>query len=210
MESGPEIFSNDVDLVMQYLRGEYCYYLNSEDKHDPELPMVTTKAHGGTMILWKHNLDPFINVHPVSTTAFLPIIFNPPNNPTSIHICIYLPTSGKEAQFMEEISSLSSVIGDILLLYPGAPIFLRGDFNVSDKNKNRTALLAYLCQQYELQQAQIHHPTYHHFLGNGSSDSYLDKLLYSNSLAVKETLVKIICKLTNPLVESHHDIIVSS
>lgn len=208
--SEPQIFSSDVDLVMQYLRGDYCFSLNSEDKHDQELPLVTSKAHGGTMILWKQKFDPFIDVHPVSTTSFLPIIFNPPNNPASAHICIYLPTAGKEAQFMDELSSLSSVIDDIHLIHPDAPIFLRGDFNVNDKNTNRSALLTHFSLEHDLVQAKVHHPTYHHFLGNGSSDSFLDKLMFSSSLAVQESLVKIICKLSNPLVESHHDILFSS
>ena len=43
---------------MVALQGEYCFALNSHDKYDPELPLVKTKANGGTMVLWKVCHDP--------------------------------------------------------------------------------------------------------------------------------------------------------
>ena len=48
--SEPQIFATDIDLVLTHLRGEYSWFLNSEDKHDPELPMVKSRAHGGTLV----------------------------------------------------------------------------------------------------------------------------------------------------------------
>ena len=43
--SEPQIFQSDIEATMSYVRGEYCYYLNSDDTHDSELPMV--KNHSG-------------------------------------------------------------------------------------------------------------------------------------------------------------------
>ena len=80
----PQIYQCDVDLNMNHLQGEYCHALNSTDKYDPDLPLVKPKAHGGTMVLWKIQHDPYISVHPVSSAAILPVIFNPPNSPTSL------------------------------------------------------------------------------------------------------------------------------
>ena len=46
--SEPMIFQHDIDLDMMPLRGEYNFSVNSADKFDPELPLVRSRAHGGT------------------------------------------------------------------------------------------------------------------------------------------------------------------
>ena len=53
------------------------------------------------------------------------------------------------------------------------------------------------------------HPTYHHFLGDGVFDSQLDVILYTSSPLSSESVTEIVCKLENPLVHSHHDLILS-
>ena len=58
----------------------------------------------------------------------------------------------------------------------------------------------------DLKETHLQHKTYHHFTGNGSSDSELDKLIFSNDLEHPENVTTIICKLDNPAVDSHHDI----
>ena len=110
--SEPQIHSCNLDLAARPLSGTYLYSLNSADKYDPELPLVRSKAYGGTMVLWKIQHDPFITVHPVSSTAFLPILFHPPGSTMSIHIAVYLPTLGKEIEFVEELSKLSVTIDE--------------------------------------------------------------------------------------------------
>ena len=162
------------------------------------------------MVLWKRKYDPYISVHPVSTTAFLPIIFHPPGSVLSIHIAIYLPTHGQDIKFLEDITKLSVVIEELNETYPDAPVFLRGDFNVNHKNKKRTDLLDHFCSEHHLTETFFPKPTYHHFLGDGRSDSYLDRILFSSALHHHENVQQIECKLSNPLVESHHDLIFSN
>ena len=195
---------------MKILSNEYLSSLNSADKHDPELPLIKSKAHGGTMVLWKQKFDPFITVFPVSTTAFLPIIFHPPGLTPSIHFAVYLPTLGQERQFLEELSKLSITIDQMSSAHPDATIFLRGDFNVSQSNVKRSDLLKHFCNDHNLLELFIPHPTYHHFVGNGLSDSFLERILFSRSLAQHEILLNIHCKQTEPLIASHHDLLVSS
>ena len=194
---------------MEYLRGEYSYSLNSMDVQDPELPLVKSKAFGGSMILWKHCLDPYITVHPVNTSSILPIIFNPPNNPVSIHISVYFPTHGQDEKFIGELSTLVVCVDELLELHPQAPVFIRGDFNVSSKNHKRFDLLKLFCVEADLDEAPLDDKTYHHFTGDGKSDSDLDKILFSRNLKFPETVKKILCKLNNPAVDSHHDLILS-
>ena len=205
----PMIFASDADLQMKYLCGEYCFTLNSADKYDPELPLIKSRAHGGTMILWKLHLDPFISVCPVTSSSFLPITFQPPGSPLSIHICVYLPTLGQENQFIEEIAQLTITVDELLEKHPGAPVFLRGDFNVSGKNPTRSTLLNYFSNNHALLELKLPHPTYHHFMGNGKSDSFLDKFFFSKSLFHPEILKQIHCKLSDPFIDSHHDMILT-
>ena len=47
-------------------------------------------------------------------------------------------------------------------------------------------------------------------MGNGASDSQLDLLLFAGPAAQAEVLSSLTCSLTNPLVASHHDLILSS
>ena len=138
----------------------------------------------------------------------MPIILHPLGSSPSIHICIYLPTEGKDKQFVEELTALSSTLHDISFSHTGTPVYLRGDFNVSNNNKKRRALLDRFMESEGLTETIICHPTYHHFMGSGSGDSHLDKVLYSSNAPI-ETIHTIVCRNENPLVESHHDIILS-
>ena len=38
--SESQIFQSDIDAAMVHVQGEYCYHLNSDDSHDPELSLV--------------------------------------------------------------------------------------------------------------------------------------------------------------------------
>ena len=154
-----------------HLKGEYCYYLNSADKLDGDLPLTKTKAWGGTMALWKLCYNPFVTIHPPPSTSILPLLFNPPQCSLSIHVAIYLPTSGKESQFIAEVANLSTLMYELATLYPETPICLRGDFNVNPSNQTRNGVLQYFIQCFDLKELHVPHNTYHHFTGDGVSDS---------------------------------------
>ena len=88
--------------------------------------------------------------------------------------------------------------------------FLRCDFNASTKNKTRATYLSAAISRLKLSRVLIIHPTYHHFTGNGDSDSDLDLLLYGGGEGVNESLVNTVCELEHPLMFSHHDLFVST
>ena len=208
--SEPQIYRCDIDQCLSALRGEFSYYLNSEDSFDEDLPLEKSRASGGTLALWRNELDPFITPFSPPSASILPLIFTPQDSSTSIHINVYLPTQGKEDQFMTELSNLSALIDEIDEQYPNSPLYLRGDFNVSFKNKKRRSMLDFFLSSHSLKEVVIDHTTYHHFTGNGNSDSHLDKLIYRDSNPEDEALITIICKLDCPLVSSSHDILLSS
>ena len=53
------------------------------------------------------------------------------------------------------------------------------------------------------------HQTYHHFVGHGLHDSDLDVIPVSSGNYEIEELLQIHCKLEEPAVDSHHDLILS-
>ena len=160
------------------------------------------------MILWKKHLDSFISCCQSTSSSFLPIIFSPPGYPTTIHLSIYLPTAGKDTEFVEDILKIENCIEKLLEKHQDAALYIRGDANVNHNNVTRNNILQRFCDKWNLVRSTVNHPTYHHFMGQGKSDSQLDVLLHSNTK--KESLTKVICKLKNPLVTSHHDVLLSS
>ena len=208
--SEPQMFSCDLSRFVDYFNTKYTINLNSPDLFDPDLPLLKSKAWGGTMMLWKKSLDPFIVTHPCSTSAIQAIIFHPPRCKASVHICVYLPTSGRENEFVAELSKLSSILHELSLAYEDTPIYIRGDFNVNDNNVKRKSLFDFLLESFALKEVIISHKTYHHFMNLRRSDSNLDKIVCTDSTNMIEQVDKVICGLTNPAVSSSHDIILSS
>ena len=86
-------------------------------------------------------------------------------------------------------------------------VFVRGDanasFNPRDKNK-RDELFRYFAEENKLCCVQIHQKTYHHFRGNGISDSNIDVILHPKVTSAglpnmaTESLTKVLCGKVNP------------
>ena len=207
--SETQVYSSDVANLMTYFQGEYCVHSNSEDCFNLDLPLLKSRATGGTLTMWRKELDPFITVHPSPSSAILPLIFHPQGYAVSIHVNVYLPTQGREAEFMEDMSKLSALIEELVDKYTNAALYIRGDFNVNDNNLKRKQLFKYFLETHNLIELHIGHATYHHFVGDGASDSRLDRILYSCGPNTPEKLENIICKLEEPLVTSLHDVIIS-
>ena len=207
--SEPQIFLCDTSLLLQTFQGCYSYHLSSEDLYLPELALEHSKAKGGTMILWQATLDPYITVIPSDSPSIAAILMKVPGISSSVHVAIYLPTAGQEAQFVSALASLDHCLEELLVSDEDLQVFIRGDANVNPKNQSRSALLSHFITKFSLLKVQFSHPTYHHFLGNGVFDSQLDILLHSTSTYCSEEVIEIVCKFKNPLIQSHHDLIVS-
>ena len=141
--SETQVYSSDVANLMTYFQGEYCVHSNSEDCFNLDLPLLKSRATGGTLTMWRKELDPFITVHPSPSSAILPLIFHPQGFAVSIHVNVYLPTQGREAEFMEDMSKLSALIEELVDKYTNAALYIRGDFNVNDNNLKRKQLFKY-------------------------------------------------------------------
>ena len=54
---------------------------------------------------------------------------------------MYLPTAGRDKEFVEEVSGLHHHLAEITVKYLNIPVFLRGDFNVNPKDKMRCSVV---------------------------------------------------------------------
>ena len=203
------LFQSDLPGIVQYFRGEYSFSLNSEDLYNPELSLTSSRAKGGTLVMWEKRLDPYLSVHLFSSPAFLPVVIDIPGFKTMIHIAVYLPTSGKEAEFLDELSNLKNAVENLLTKHPSAAVFIRGDCNASLSNPRRNKVFSKFIYDMQLTRVELQHNTYHHFQGNGASDSELDVIMFSNQHGVVEDLLEIVCQQVNPLIDSHHDLLLS-
>ena len=165
-----QIFQFEEQIATDVFHGDYCHSLNSDDIFDTELPFIKKRSFGGTMILWKSSLDQFVTVLPKVSASFLAILFHPPGSPPSIHVSLYLPTSGKETQFIEEISKLRIYLEDLLEDQPDYLIYLRGDSNVNAYNKARSNVFNDFKSNLKMIHVPLGHKTAHHFMGDGLFD----------------------------------------
>ena len=203
-------FQFEAEQALDVFRGEYCHVLNSDDVHDPELPFIKNRSKGGTMILWKRALNQYVSVLTTETPSFIAILFHPSTSKPTIHISLYLPTSGKEAEFVEEITKLRIFIDNLLDSHPDHLIYIRGDSNVNPNNGVRVSIFNDFKKNLKLTSVPMRHKTYHHFLGEGLFDSEIDVILHNGENSSAEVLQNIFCKSECPWIESHHDAIVSS
>ena len=188
-------------------KGKYSSHLNSSDNFDSELPLTKRRATGGTMVLFKTNIEQYVTLLECPSPSILPILFTPPFLEPSIHLTIYLPTAGRDDDFLIESANLHQCIDNIKIRYPHASFFVRGDCNANPKEPVRKHLISKMCEEWNLLRLPINHKTYHHFVGNGTSDSELDVILHQQK--APEKLIKIFCKLLYPELTSHHDAIFS-
>ena len=206
--SEPKVFQHDLPSIIKCL-SEFKFSLNSEDLHDPEAPFVKNEAFGGTMVGWRCNLDPYITVYPVSTSSYLPIILSLPGAPVSVHIAIYLPTSGQDSEFSAQLTLLRVTVEELREKHPNCVIFLRGDSNANSNNKARYRMFQDFIISLKLRNIPTNHKTYHHFIGEGLFDSSIDVIVHSE-IDDEEKIEKVFCSKLWPEVDSHHDILIST
>ena len=93
--------------------------------------------------------------------------------------------------------------------FPGASIYLLRDFTVGGRNLKRKNILESFLDVQQMSEVNLNSLTYHHFMGNGESDSYLDKICFSSELIYQELLFMHLCKLDEALIWSQHDILLT-
>ena len=87
---------------------------------------------------------------------------------------------------------------------------MHGDGNCNEKNLPRCQSLHSFLRRNSLQSVSFTHCTYHHFVGDGKFDSFLDLILHSHPEMIRENVKEIFCIKDYPEISSHHDLILSS
>ena len=185
--SEPQLFQCDASLALSPMSG-YSFHLNSEDSSLPSMAMDQRHAWGGTLALWHTSLDPFVTMLPTTSPSVLPILLSIPGLSPSFHIGIYLPTSGRDPEFLMALTALDMVLLSMAETNPGVPVYIRGDANVNPNNKTRNNMFQHFLTRHSLTSLPLHHNTHHHFMGDGASDSQLDVLLFSGPPSKAESL----------------------
>ena len=161
------------------------------------------------LVLWALHLDPFVTVFTPKTSSHTALIIQIPGYWATIHVCVYLPTSGREHDFLAELSNLESTLTELSEAHPSSPIFVRGDSNVNRNNSNRVILFKHFMKRFSLLRVFMHHDTYHHFVGDGQYDSDIDVILHTHQVDVRESVISIRCVKDHPDMLSHHDMVLS-
>ena len=163
---------------------------------------------GRAAILWKSDLDPIITQWPYSSPSFACIKIGLDGTPPIFLISVYMPTAGKDPLYIDTLAKLSELISNIYDSTPDSIIILGGDFNNNYKNKPRFTILSHFLAQYRVSQIRPFKPTYHHHIGDGVFDSYIDSVILINPPThATISLYQHLCPLNNPLFDSTHDVL---
>ena len=99
--SEPWLHLPDAEISLENFLPKYKYFLNSEDRHDKLLSLVRCRAHGGTLVLWKKELDPYVTILDPVSSRILALVLDQPGYQISVHITIYLSKSGNDPKFVQ-------------------------------------------------------------------------------------------------------------
>ena len=111
------LYQCDLKQEMLLFQDKYSAILHSDDLLDLELPLTKLRLKGGTMVLWKHEFDPFIAKCPCISSSFCSVVLSLPGSAPSIHTTIYLPTAGRDDDFIEESVKLYDHLLDLTSKY---------------------------------------------------------------------------------------------
>ena len=159
----------------------------------------------GTAVAWHRDLHSIVKPVTVVHKRFAGIKLQS-DSMTVLAISLYLPTSGKDDEFADCLSCLSSYIlencGDKVGVLIGA------DTNCSGKSTpRRKRLYSDFCQELGLLEIGCSAPTFHH--RNLLSSSNIDRFLATTNIAEKFGNVQVECTLDSPLNFSSHDVLIS-
>ena len=185
---------------------EYRFHTTSSDTFTPpeDILRQTGPTWHGTAVGWHFSLS---NVTPIEVTSqrFCGIKVKT-NELEILAFSIYLPTSGKDYEYLEEISLLIHTLKENSS--PSSLIILGMDANVSDHSTDRRKkAFNQLKETFGLHTILPgSDATFHH--NNGVSESQIDHILVNNRNLV--TFLEQKCKMNNSENLSSHDALIAS
>ena len=160
----------------------------------------------GAAIMWHESLDQNIasieNVHGRFTAVKLGL-----EDQNILVISAYLPTSGRDSEYLDCLGDLSTFITENTPHY--STILIGMDSNCSEKSTpRRCSSLAQFCTDHTLVKVMVPCPTFHH--SNGTSHSNIDYFLITQSSTTCLRNIFSLCTQEHPQNLSSHDPILAS
>ena len=190
---------------------EHNFHSTSSDMFIPpeELLLAPSTSWHGSSIGWSMKIDMFVTKIPVVSERFCGISYT--NNDCHIvFYTVYLPTSGKDEDFLEVLAQLTTNITQNRT--ESKAIVIGADTNQSKKSTKRRidAMKKFICD-FGLKSALVsNEPTLNH--NNLTSSSQIDNIFYHipelNAINVK--FLEHLCKFEDSSNLSSHDVIVGN
>ena len=71
-----------------------------------------------------------------------------PGLKTSVHVTLYMPTHGKDSEFVSDLAELRNCLDNLVERFSDPILYIRGDSNVNSNNIPRVVLLQQLIKDY--------------------------------------------------------------
>ena len=198
-------YFSESSLISQY--PEYNFHLSSDDMFEQPEDQLNASGHvwHGTAVVWHCKLNAHVKPVKVVHTRFAGIKIET-NTRTILAISLYLPTSGKDEDFSDCISSLSTFISENT--NSKDEVLIGADTNCSEKStRRRRKIYQDFCSELGLIEIGSQIPTFHH--NNAVSSSNIDRFLVTRTLAENLGPIQVECTLETPMNFSCHDLLLS-
>ena len=192
---------------MNKLFPDYSIQISTPDMFTPPEDLLCSTDHTwhGTAIAWHRDLHYLVKPVRVVHTRFAAIKLQC-DTMTILAISLYLPTSGKDDEFAECLSCLTSFIAKNSL--NRLRVLIGADTNCSVKStQRRTRLYTDFCEELGLLEVGFSAPTFHHRNMVLVSVSNIDRFLITKDLVEYLGNVSVDCTLDSPMNFSSHDLL---
>ena len=195
--------SYHAEASLNSIMQDYSIQISTPDQYIPVEDKLSNNDHTwhGAAVLWHDSLNSHIINLKNTHERFTAIKLNLSGQPV-LAVSAYLPTAGKDDEFLECIAELSNFIHENTAR--NVTVLIGTDCNCSEKSSSRrSASFQLFCNQHDLVQISCREPTFHH--SNGLSSSNIDCFLISRKGTTNITNIFLQCNQDNPQNLSCHD-----
>ena len=188
---------------MNKIFSEYSIQISTPDMFTPPEDLLTRTDHTwhGAAIMWHANLDSYVSSLKTTNVRFTCLRISTQDQ-NFLAISVYFPTHGKDEEFLECTSDLTSFV--LENQKENEMVLIGTDYNCSEKSTlRRITAFNNLTKQLDLVKVSTSQPTFHHH--NGTSESNIDCYLISKVYVSKLTVPVSLCTLNTPENLSSHD-----
>ena len=138
-------------------------------------------------------LEPWVSLIDTPFSSISATLFQYQNFKASTQIVTYLPTSGLDTEYYDELSSVDILIDENVLKDEDVVIFVPGDSYTNGNNRARISLLEDVVLWKDLVFLQIDLLCSHQIQGQGTQDSDIDFVLHPRSTEFRNQLIQVHC-----------------